>query len=222
MRTSATPLSAVTVFVGFHRSPTTLGFAGENHWIYGSYNHSDLFQNRNQLLQGQADFAYLSFGSLRDPLSTRHTAQVIGWVDHSSFAQWHQQSWLQRNDSYAALKKTMSDALLDLVESRYPGFCELIAYTEVSTPLTMEHFTAHHLGAAYGIPATPERFRSKTFGTQTPIPGLFLAGSDVVSLGINGAMMGGVVTTAALLGPTGFFRILAAAKRASEHLHATV
>jgi all-trans-retinol 13,14-reductase len=47
----------------------------------------------------------------------------------------------------------------------------------------------------------------------TPVRHLYLTGADVASLGIMGAMMGGVATTARLLGTLGFFRIVAASKK---------
>jgi phytoene dehydrogenase-like protein len=105
---------------------------------------------------------------------------------------------------------------LDFVDRHYPGFKALVDYCEVSTPLSVEHFTGHRRGSVYGIPATPERFRLRYLGVATPVRNLYLTGSDVASLGIMGAMMGGVVTTSRLLGPLGFFRIMAASKKFPE------
>jgi hypothetical protein len=45
------------------------------------------------------------------------------------------------------------------------------------------------------------------------VRGLYLTGADAGILGIMGAMMGGVSTAALLLGPLGFFEIVAAASR---------
>ena len=50
----------------------------------------------------------------------------------------------------------------------------------------------------------------------TPMPNLYLTGTDVASLGIVGAMMGGVITAAYLIGPLGLFRIFGAARRLSR------
>ncbi len=71
----------------------------------------------------------------------------------------------------------------------------------------------------YGLPATPQRYRTRDLKVRTPIRNLYLTGSDVSSLGILGAMMGGVATAAAVAGPGGFFRIVAAA-RSRPHLPA--
>jgi hypothetical protein len=39
------------------------------------------------------------------------------------------------------LKQRVAEGLLEFVDRRYPGFKALVEYCEVSTPLTVEHFT---------------------------------------------------------------------------------
>jgi all-trans-retinol 13,14-reductase len=55
-------------------------------------------------------------------------------------------------------------------------------------------------GEIYGIAATPERYLCRDLGARTPIRGLYLTGADVASLGIVGALFGGVVSASAALG----------------------
>ena len=84
-----------------------------------------------------------------------------------------------------------------MVERQYPGFSALVEYCEVSTPLTNEHFTAHPKGGMYGLPMRAERFAAENRGwtrIKTPVPGLYMTGSDVFMLGIVGAMMGAMLT----------------------------
>jgi all-trans-retinol 13,14-reductase len=133
-------------------------------------------------------------------------------ADHGRFAAWQGRPWRRRGNEYEALKRTISEGLLDLVEERYPGFRRLVAYQELSTPLSVESFTGHDRGAIYGVPATPERYRGGWFGVQTPVRGLLLAGSDVGSPGVVGAMMGGVMAASRLLGAAGYPRIMGAAR----------
>ena len=56
-----------------------------------------------------------------------------------------------------------------IAERAVPGFSALVTYAELSTPLTVEHFTSHPAGRFYGLPGTPERYRSAAFGVRTPI-----------------------------------------------------
>ena len=129
---------------------------------------------------------------------------------------WKHAPWRNRGAEYDALKQRVAKGLLTFVDRRYPGFSSLVDYCEVSTPLTVETFTGHPHGSVYGVPATPERFRLPYLRVATPVPNLYLTGADVASLGIVGAMMGGVATTARLLGTLGFFRIVAASKKYAE------
>lgn len=202
-----------TAYLGLKASPATLGLTGGNRWLYTGFDHDALFARRAELLDGRPTSAYLSFPSLKDPHARAHTAEIITSLDFETVSAWKGQPWRNRDVEYQALKARILDGLLDLVETRHPGFRDLVAFAEVSTPLSVEHFTGHRQGDIYGIPATPERFRQKWLTPRTPVPGLLLTGSDAAMLGIVGAMMGGVATTAVLLGAMGFPEILRRASR---------
>jgi hypothetical protein len=45
----------------------------------------------------------------------------------------------------------------------------LVAYQELSTPITRERFTSHAGAAIYGLPGVPERWRIPWFGARTPV-----------------------------------------------------
>jgi all-trans-retinol 13,14-reductase len=60
----------------------------------------------------------------------------------------------------------------------------------------------------YGLADVPAKFESKALRVQTPIDGLYLTGSDASSLGIAGALMGGVGAASRMNGSLGFFRIM--------------
>lgn len=203
----------VSLYLALKESPSKLGFKGENHWIYAGYDHDALFQNRNALLEGRAGMCYLSFPSLKDPESESHTAEVISFLNHEEFAKWKDLPWKKRGEEYQALKDRIAESILCFIDQHYPGFKALVDFCEVSTPLTVESFTGHLNGSIYGIPATPERFKLPWLGITTPVKNLYLTGTDVSSLGIVGAMMGGIATAGYLQGNLGFIRIVAASKK---------
>jgi phytoene dehydrogenase-like protein len=209
----ATGHGFVTLYLAFKDSPASLGFRGENHWIYTGYDHDAMFGQRNALLEGRPVACYLSLQSLKDPEANAHTAEIIAFLDYAQVEAWKDQPWRNRGEDYNDLKARIAEGLLAFVDERYPGFSALVDYCEVSTPLTVETFTGHLGGSVYGIPATPERFRLPGLKVATPVENLYLTGADVGSLGIVGAMMGGVATTARLLGNLGMFRIIAASRR---------
>lgn len=202
-------VSAVTLYIGFKESPETLGFRGENHWIYTIYDHDKMYSAAEALLDGKPAFCYLSFPSLKDSNSVHHTGEIICLTPYHFFSNWNAQPWQKREKAYYDLKAKITEGLLDLVNAHYPGFKDLVEYTELSTPLTIEHFTMRSKGMMYGVPATKKRLAMKSIRSQTPIKNLYLAGSDVFSPGIVGAMIGGVAAASLVLGKhRGFWKIM--------------
>jgi all-trans-retinol 13,14-reductase len=205
--------TCLTLYLGLKTDPRTLGFEGENHWIYRGYDHNQTYAKASEVVNGQTEFCYLSFPSLKDPEARQATAEIITFCDYAAFSEWENSSWKHRGQSYEELKEKMSVSMIDLVESRFPGFRDLIDFQELSTPLTVRDFTGHTRGAIYGEPSTLENFRRKTFDPRTQIKNLYLTGADVVTSGVMGALMGGVVTASHYLGGfSGFMRLMSAAK----------
>jgi all-trans-retinol 13,14-reductase len=201
----------VELFLGLRRDPREMGFQGENYWIFSSFDHDGIYARRNELLEGRAVMAYLSFPSLKDPHAKRHTAEIIAPLSYQALEAYREEPWRRRGVDYESAKSRISRALLDSIEQHYPGFRDLVEYSELGTPLTFEYFTAAPSGSIYGYPGTPDKFRKRWLGPETPIRNLFLTGSDVTLLGIMGALMGGVITASRLIGPLGFLQIMRAA-----------
>ena len=205
-------LEAVELFLGLERDPRELGFQGENYWIFSSFDHDQMSAGRDELLDGRTQMVYLSFPSLKDPKARNHTAEIIAPFSYCTLEAFREEPWRRRGTDYESAKGRITQALLDLIERQHPGFRDLVAYAELATPLTFEHFTGAPSGTIYGYPATPDRFRKSWFTPRTPIRNLYLTGTDVAVLGIMGALMGGVATASTLLGPAGFLEIMRAAK----------
>ncbi len=201
----AYPLTAnVTLYLGLKDNPRKLGFYGENHWIYSSYDHDKNFSDGYKWAEGgKIPGVYLSFPSLKDPQAHAHTAEIIAFCDYRTFESWKDQPWKDRGWQYKDRKKNIINRLLAYVEDRYPGFSDLVEYSELSTPLTTEHFTLHRKGTIYGLPCVSERFQESKapwFSPKTPIENLVLTGSDAASPGLSGAMMGGYAAFARVSG----------------------
>jgi phytoene dehydrogenase-like protein len=201
----------VELFLGLRGDPRELGFRGENHWIFTSFDHDEMYARRNALADGRPAWAYLSFPSLKDSHPRRHTAEIVAPLSHHVLEAWGDQRWLRRSADYECAKQRMTDALLGLIEHHHPGFRELVEYSELATPQTFEHFTAAPKGAIYGYPGVPHRYRKSWLGVATPVRNLYLTGADAGSPGIMGALMGGVATASRLLGPLGFLQVMRAA-----------
>lgn len=203
-------LSAVVLYLTLTRSATTIGVEGENHWIYGTFDHNDVSRRTEAMLRGEPEQLYVSFPSLKSGETTAHTAEIISVVDPEAFGRWRDLPTRNRGTEYAALKQTISEGMLRTASTAIPGLAELVEYAELSTPVSVEHYISHPAGEFYGLAATPARYRSRPWGPQTPIAGLYLGGQDVASLGVAGAMLGGAAAAARALGPAGLPSIIAA------------
>jgi phytoene dehydrogenase-like protein len=78
-----------------------------------------------------------------------------------------------------------------------------IDYAEVSTPLSTSHFCRYEHGQAYGLAHHKDRFQQDWLKPKTSLSGLYLTGQDVVTCGVVGALMAGMVTAMSLLGIRG-------------------
>ena len=202
-----TGISGVMVYIKLKDDPTVLGIDGGNILINTGFDHDDQARARAGLLSGQPTSAMVCFPSAKLRETTHHTAEILVFTD----AVFH------RNDDYPALKERMARGLIDLADSVVPGFADLVDYYEVGTPLTVEKYTSHPHGAFYGVPVTPQRFKEKPFGPRTEIPGLYLSGQDVSSLGVVGALMGGVAAASQVLGARGVSMINHALNKPPKH-----
>ncbi len=203
-------LSSLTLHVGFKENPKKLGVEGENIWIFSSYDHNSVFQE--SMKQEKIRSAFVSFPSLKDQKAENHTAEIIAFTNYDFYQKWRNSTWLKRDESYKKHKEEIAQQLLDITEKHLPGFKNIVDFTDLATPLTMEFFTNWEKGGFYGIPPTPNRFKYKWINPKTPIKNLYLTGTDAATLGVLGALMGGLFTTASIKGLRGMMKIMKALK----------
>jgi phytoene dehydrogenase-like protein len=70
--------------------------------------------------------------------------------------------------------------------------------------LSTDYFCRYKNGEIYGLEHTPQRFEQDWLKPKTDIPGLYLTGQDVLTCGVVGAMVGGLLTAIQLGGLKGF------------------
>lgn len=204
--------SAVTIYLGLADDPRGLGIDGANHWFVLPGAAGERLASVEHMLSDAPPMAFVSFSSVVDAAAARHSAQVMMLTDSAAFAAWQGTGWRARGEADAALKDALAAAAVARLDRAFPGFAALVAWREVSTPLTVERFTGHPAGSIYGAAVTPARLAAR-IGARTPLRGLLLTGADICTPGVQGAMMGGVFAAAALGGAAGMPRIMAAAAR---------
>jgi all-trans-retinol 13,14-reductase len=193
----------VCLYLGFRGDVRAAGAGAANRWFYETWDN----EIESWAIEGEgppppAPVLYCSFPSLKDPLheagpGSRHTGEVVTFVPWERFAAWSGSRWQRRGEDYEALKERLKARLLAQFSEKMPALAPLIDHAELSTPLSTEHFVRPSRGSIYGIEPTPARFQNQHLRPRTPIPGLLMAGSDVATVGVIGAMMGGVLAAAA-------------------------
>ena len=191
------------LYVGLKRADRDLGLTGTNLWIHRDGNYDGNFARFLQDPEAPFPALYISFPSAKDPsfqdrFPGRATIEIIVQAPYEWFAPWADLRWKHRGAAYEQLKARLADRLLDQLYLHVPQVRGAVAHAELSTPLSTRHFTGYARGEMYGLSHTPERFRMR-LGSQTGVRGLFLAGQDLATLGVVGALYGGAMAASAVL-----------------------
>jgi len=193
--------SHLCLYLGFEGDIRAAGATSANHWFYETWDtNSAAWDNPAGT---DAPRLFVSFPSLKDPMheageKQKHTGEILTWVDWEVFSKWEKSRRGDRPEGYRELKKLIEEKMLAQFKRYFPEMASLITYHELSTPLSMVHYVGRQQGASYGLDVTPRRFLSRALNVRTPIKGLYLAGQDVVTPGITGAMMGGILAAAVI------------------------
>jgi phytoene dehydrogenase-like protein len=207
-----------------------IGMRNSNYWIS---KHLDIERAYASMGAGAPEVhgAYITSASLKDPGTPHHappghmSLEVMGLVSGKAAA-WglgagEEQGWgYKRNEVYRGHKQRVEDALVDMLEKRFPGATERIVFRESATPMSHTRFTQATDGSAYGIALTPEQFGRGRPGYEAIFPGFHLAGvSTRDNHGIVGAMSSGRSAAKAVLAAIGATRATATIRN-SEHASA--
>jgi all-trans-retinol 13,14-reductase len=189
------------VFLGFEGDISRHGATRSNHWFYESW-------DTNGAIWTAADgepvpMMFVSFPSLKDPAhdpgpSSKHTGEMLVLADWSSVAEFAAGGAEERAGKWEAFKQSIESKMMGLFVEKFPALAPLVVYRELGTPLATASFTGHEKGGFYGVETTPRRMLTDALNARTPVPGLFLAGQDVMIPGIAGALSGGMLGAAAI------------------------
>jgi all-trans-retinol 13,14-reductase len=191
----------LVLYLGLQGDIKANGATLANHWIHETWDVDDGVWR--DPAGSPSPGIFVSFPSLKDPAHLpgprqRHTAEVLAVADWAPFARWEESKRLDRTDDYKMFKAAIERHLLAQFARHFPALAPLVVARELSTPLSTLSFTGAWQGGSYGLDVSPRRFLSDSLRARTPIPGLFLTGQDVVSPGVTGAMMGGVLAAASV------------------------
>lgn len=189
-----------SLFLGFEGDVEEAGATKANHWLYPTGEVDVVWTDAPD---SAPPGMFVSFASLKDPShdpgpKQRHAGEVLAWTDWSVVERWADAAPGERGEDYAAFKAEVEARMFEQFETVFPDLAKLVVFKELATPFSTVSITGHRKGAFYGLDVTPERILSDALRMKTPINGLYLAGQDVASPGVPGAMWGGVLCAASI------------------------
>jgi all-trans-retinol 13,14-reductase len=193
------------LYIGLRDTAENLGLPRTNFWIYPHNDYDRALDDFAASPDAPFPVVYVSFPSAKDPdYLDRHpgtaTIEIVAPAPYGQFEKWQGTTWGKRGEDYEALKAALSERLLGHLYDKLPALKGKIDYHELSTPLSTEWFSAYRHGELYGLDHTPERLRQNWLTPRTRIDGLWLTGQDILTCGVTGAMMAGMLTVTAMLG----------------------
>ncbi len=209
-------MSHLGMYIGLKGSSEELGLPKTNFWIYPSADHDG---NVNKFLQDTDStfpVVYISFPSSKDPSYAKRypgtsTIEIVAPTTWEQFAPWKDTIWGKRGQEYEELKEALTERMLEHLYEKLPQLRGKIDYYETSTPLSTDFFCRYQQGEIYGLDHSPERFKQDALRPVTPLKGFYLTGQDVLSCGVVGAMISGLMTAIATdrIGSAPLFKLLA-------------
>ena len=204
----------LSLYIGLEDSPENLKLPKSNFWIYPEdVDHDTSVDRYLNDIEQPFPLVYISFPSAKDPdwsnrYPNKSTIDIITLVPFNTFSPWKGTKWMKRGSDYENLKEVFAQRLLTELYKKLPHLKGKIAYYELSTPLTTQHFINYEEGEIYGLSHTPSRFRQKFLKPKTPIKNFYLTGQDIVTAGIGGALLSSVLTTSVITKKNVFKKIL--------------
>lgn len=193
------------VYIGLQETAEQLGLPKTNYWIYPDSDFDSAVDAFMKDRNAPFPVVYISFPSAKDPdYLQRHpgtaTIEIVAPAPYDWFTKWRDETWGKRGADYEDFKASLGERLMQHLYEKVPQVRGKVDYYEVSSPLSTDWFGGYRQGELYGLAHTPERMQQKWLRPQTRIPGLWLTGQDILTCGVTGAMMAGMLTTMSMVG----------------------
>ena len=193
------------IYAGFKGNSEELGLSNANLWIYPDGDHEKNLDTFRSDPSEEFPLVYISFPSSKDPdwenrFPGKSTVEIVTPAQMEWFEKWDGTEWGKRGEEYEAFKQSLSDRLLEKLFERHPQLRDKLEFSELSTPLSTNWYQKNSGGEMLALDHFVERFKESCLHPQMPIKNLYLTGSDAMTAGVGGALMGGVMSTMSLLG----------------------
>jgi all-trans-retinol 13,14-reductase len=198
-------LSHVCLYLGIREAREKVPLPKANYWVFPDlYDHDLAVANYLRDPEQELPVTYISFPSSKDPnwdqrYPGRTTLEIVSMAPWEQWSKWSNTSWKKRPDEYEEAKEKLSTKMLEVLFRMEPSLRGRIDHAELSSPLSTKHFTRYQHGELYGLEHSPQRFNARFLKPSSPISGLYLSGQDVSTVGVAGAMAGGLLCASVIL-----------------------
>lgn len=218
--------SGLALFVGLEGNAESLNLPRSNVFIHSSNDLSETNRRTERLSLDDAlelnpndlDAIFVSCPSTKDSSwAMRHpkksTLEIFTQAPYHWFEKFEQnydKSIKSHGPEYESAKTRIAEKMWtrvvqSLPTAKLPKTLGLVDHYEVGSPISFSHYYKSQRGAFFGLDHDLKRFEPKTFflrlRPEVPeVPGLYLTGQDILTDGMCGAMMGGLLCAQKVLG----------------------
>ncbi|XP_066301641.1 all-trans-retinol 13,14-reductase-like isoform X2 [Branchiostoma lanceolatum] len=205
-------VGALSVFIGLKGTKEELGLKAQNTWAFmgndlDGYLNSFMAKDRESAGDDVVPLMFLSFPSAKDSTwksryPGKSTCVIITFTPYEWWEQWKDKRVMKRGEEYEGLKDTLAQQMWKQTCQLYPQLKDRLEYMDVGTPITNNYYIGCDRGEIYGLDHDISRFSAELalkLRPETPIPGLYMTGQDLVTGGYAGALAGGVITAGSVL-----------------------
>eukprot|EP00301_Raphidiophrys_heterophryoidea_P005546 c12316_g1_i2.p1 GENE.c12316_g1_i2~~c12316_g1_i2.p1 ORF type:complete len:600 (+),score=136.11 c12316_g1_i2:304-2103(+) len=196
--------------IGINGTPEELDITNVNIWYLPVTKDGDIFAPMVKYFEDPITNdmpCMITWPSVKDSQSNKKgkvTCQMLAMADNDWFDEKKHGVFNARTQDYKDLKAKWEKKFLDVLYRHYPKVEGKVVFSDMSTPLTINHYLWAPEGSACGLENSPARFSQpiqKHLDPSTPINGLWLTGQDTVICGVTLAQLSGVITACRILGP---------------------
>jgi len=185
-RLKSSPAHAVT-FLALKGTAQSLELPKANWWVQGLNRFSSIC---------------ISFPSAKDPswkdrFPNLSICEIAVEAPSDLIERYSRDPSQSRSTDYLKRKDEFAQQMCGVLFRFFPQLKDKVEFHDVCMPLSAESFLGSRKSGAYGLACTPARYQVEWLKPCTDIKNLFLGAQDVVSCGVAGSQMGGIIAASA-------------------------
>ena len=197
----------IYLFVNLEGNPNELGLKSRNLWIWPDKDYDRMIRNFESDPFNAPIPLFIACSCMKDTnwsnkYPGKSNAIILTTGKYEWFKEWENERCMHRSQEYKDFKEKIAQRMLNEgLYKYYPSTKDKVIDYEVGTPLTNNFYLGSYFGEAYGLDSNNYRYRNAfELRPETGIPGLYLSGQDICTLGFTGALMSGVLCAHSVLG----------------------